>query len=436
MHQEYDDLRLLGKCAKFPEMRYLPSVINYQKHTLDNGLRVILHRDPTTPLVALNMLYEVGSKNESPERTGFAHLFEHLMFGGSSGAPSFDDPIQLAGGECNAFTNSDLTNFFAILPAPNLELALFLEADRMENLILNERSLGVQRNVVTEEFMETCLNQPYGDMWHMLAPLAYTEHPYKWPTIGREIEHISGATLDDVRSFYSRYYVPDNAICALSGNFEPKQALRLIEKYFGKMTPGRIEHMNGWKEPEQHTQRRKVHSAGVPVDSIYMAFHMCGRAEKEYYATDLLSDILASGHSSRLYRELVKERQICSEVDAYITGTAEPGLLIIEAKPSEEESLEEIEAAIWEVLADIKDNPVVNRELEKHQNKIESSVRFSNTSILNKAMNLAYFDMIGDTELINTEHVEYVEVTPQDIQQAANAVFRAENCSVLEYRRK
>jgi predicted Zn-dependent peptidase len=277
-------------------------MIKYERHTLQNGLRVLLHHDATTPLVAINMLYDVGSRDEDPEHTGFAHLFEHLMFGGSEGAESFDDPIQNAGGDCNAFTNSDVTNFFSILPAENLPLGLFLEADRMHRLVLNEKVLDTQRKVVIEEFKETCLNQPYGDIWHVLAPLAYQKHPYKWPTIGDRIEHIAASTIDDVARFYKAFYGPNNAICVICGNYDPTTIMETIETYFGQI-PARPRPLRSLNvEPPQDDQRRLVHRSDIPTDSIFMAFHMPSRTDNGYYTADLISDLLASGRSSRLYQ--------------------------------------------------------------------------------------------------------------------------------------
>ena len=410
-------------------------MIKYERLTLKNGLQVVLHQDMTTPLVAINMLYDVGSKDENPEKTGFAHLFEHLMFGGSDGAESFDDPIQNAGGECNAFTNSDITNFFSILPADNLELGLYLEADRMHRLTLNKKSLNVQRSVVTEEFKETCLNQPYGDMWHNLAPLAYKEHAYKWPTIGLEISHIDQASIDDVGSFYQSYYGPNNAICVIAGNFDRELVTQMLDKHFGSIPartrPQRL--IN--REPAQTESRKLTHHSNIPVDTLYMAFHMPGRTEANYYPSDLLSDIMASGKSARLYQKLVRELKICTEADAYITGTIDPGLIIIEAKPSNGHTLEEIETAVWELLKEMAEHRLSDRELEKHKNKIESSICFSNISILNKAMNLAFYELIGEPELINTEQEKYQEITADDMLEAARVIFRGDNCSTLYYRR-
>jgi len=410
-------------------------MINYESFTLKNGLRVILHQDLTTPLAAINILYDVGSKDENPAKTGFAHLFEHLMFGGSDGAESYDDPIQNAGGECNAFTNSDITNFFSILPADNLELGLFLEADRMHRLTLNEKSLNIQRSVVTEEFKETCLNQPYGDMWHNLAPLAYHQHAYKWPTIGLEISHIEQASIDDVGAFYQSYYGPNNAICVVAGNFDRELVKNMLEKHFGGIPsrPRPERQLNA--ELPQTESRKLTHHSNIPVDTLYMAFHMPGRTEEEYYPSDLLSDIMASGKSARLYQTLVRQLQICTEADAFISGTIDPGLLIIEAKPSNGHTLEEIEAAVWDILNELKTQKISDRELEKHKNKIESSICFSNISILNKAMNLAFYELIGEPELINTEQGKYQGITSESIQLAAQAIFQQENCSTLNYLR-
>ena len=408
-------------------------MILYDRFTLDNGLRLLVMEDASTPLVTINMLYDVGSRDERPDSTGFAHLFEHLMFGGSVNAPSFDDPIQRAGGECNAFTNSDLTNFFTTLPASNLEMALFLEADRMSQLILNPTALSVQREVVIEEFKETCLNQPYGDMWHKLAPLAYTAHPYRWPTIGATLSHIEQAQLEDVDAFYNSFYGPNNAILVLAGNVTARQALDLVLAEFGHIRARPRPERDLVPEPPQTKSRRVEVRAPVPADALYMAFHMGSRTDPGYYAEDLLSDVLAHGKSSRLYAALVKDRPLCSHIDAYITGTIDPGLLIIEANPADGVSLADIEAAIWEEIAVVQSQPVGDRELQRHQNKIESSILFANTSALNRAMNLAYFELIAEPQLINSEHQKYQSVEPEQIRQAANRILTPDNCSILTY---
>ena len=395
----------------------------------------MLHPDNTTPLVTINVLYDVGSRDENPDRTGFAHLFEHLMFGGSVGAESFDDPIQNAGGECNAFTNSDVTNFFSVLPASNIELGLFLEADRMHRLILNERSLEVQRKVVTEEFKETCLNQPYGDLWHHLAPLSYKAHSYMWPTIGRELDHIAQASLDDVANFYNKYYGPDNAICVIAGNFDRDEVLRLLDKHFAPISSRNHPQRTISAEPRQDGERRLEHFASVPVDTIFMTFHMGGRTDPLYYTADMLSDILGSGKSSRLHQKLVREQTLCSEIDAYISGTVDPGLLIIEAKPSNGHDLAEIETTIRQELNDLSNGNIDSDEIDRHKHKIESSIGFANCSILNKAMNLAYFELIGEAELINTELDHYREITPEQLVNTASDLFREGNTNTLYYRR-
>lgn len=410
-------------------------MIAYERFELSNGLRVVLHPDMTTPLVTINVLYDVGSRDENPDRTGFAHLFEHLMFGGSVGAESFDDPIQNAGGECNAFTNSDVTNFFSVLPASNIELGLFLEADRMHRLILNERSLEVQRKVVTEEFKETCLNQPYGDLWHFLAPLSYQEHSYKWPTIGSKLEHIADASLDDVATFYNKYYGPDNAICVIAGNFDRDEVLRLIDRHFARIPSRHHPLRNIPEEARQEVPRRLEHFANVPVDTMFMTFHMGGRKDPLYYTADMLSDILGSGKSSRLHQRLVREQTLCSEIDAYISGTIDPGLLIIEAKPSNGHKLGDIEHAIRKELNELIQGGIEQSELERHKHKIESSIGFANCSILNKAMNLAYFELISEPELINTELDHYRDITAQQLSNMASDLFRESNTNILYYRR-
>ena len=408
-------------------------MITYQRFVLDNGLRFLVHEDDSTPMVAMNVLYNVGAKDESPQRTGFAHLFEHLMFEGSANIPNFDMPIQLAGGENNAFTNSDVTNFYNHLPAENLETAFWLESDRMHDLNITEKSLNKQRKVVVEEFKETCLNQPYGDVWHHLLDLAYTQHPYRWPTIGLIPEHVEKANLNEVRSFYNKFYRPNNAIIVISGNCNLNQIQTLAEKWFGDIPKGNIETRELPKEPAQTSFRRKVHSAAVPVDSIHIAFHTHDRLSPSYYIVDLISDILCNGQSSRLYRKLLKEQELFSEIDCYITGTIDPGLLVIEGKPADGISIEQAEAAIWKELELLKTNQLSKAELQKIKNKAESTLVFSELSILNKAMNLAYFELLGNPDLINEEALKYQTITVEDIQSQAQELFVKENCSTLIY---
>ncbi len=410
------------------------TVISFSRITLSNGLRVLVHEDNSTPMVAVNVLYNVGSKDESPEKTGFAHLFEHLMFGGSANIPNFDDPIQLAGGENNAFTNNDITNFYEVLPVENLEIALWLESDRMLSLSFSEKVLGVQRKVVVEEFKETCLNQPYGDAWHLISALAYKVHPYRWPTIGIVPKHVEDATLDDVKRFFYNYYRPNNAILVIAGNVKTENVRSLVEKWFGDIPSGNIPLRRLPAEPPQGELHQQTQAAKVPVDALYLTFHMGNRKDKDFYAVDLLSDVLGSGPSSRLFRRLLKEQRLFSSIDCYITASIDPGLLIIEGKPSDGITLEVAEVAIWKELEELKINQLSERELQKLKNKSEASLVFSEASVLNKAINLAFFELLGDAELVNQEVDLYEAVTVEEIQRVAREIFTRQNCSRLFYK--
>lgn len=411
-------------------------MIQYTRFTLENGLRVIVHQDPSTPMAVLNVLYDVGSRDESPEKTGFAHLFEHLMFGGSANIPDFDVPMQMAGGENNAFTNSDITNFYDVLPAQNLETAFWLESDRMLGLNLDKQVLETQRKVVLEEFKETCLNKPYGDVWHHLSSLVYQKHPYRWPTIGLEPKHIEEASMTDVQQFYGNYYAPNNAIAVVAGNVTEIQVRALAEKWFGDIPACEIPSRSLDLEPEQAENRRLEIEADVPIDSIYMAFRMPDRLHPDYYTIDLISDILCSGNSSRLYRRLVREQELFSYIDCYITGTIDPGLLIVEGKPSSGVSLEDAEQAIWKQLNELKDELIAEKELQKIKNKVESNLIFAESSVLNKAINLAFFEVAGDLDRINREVDFYRVITSEDIQRLAQKTLRIDNCSILYYKSK
>lgn len=408
-------------------------MITYTRFQLDNGLRVLVHEDKSTPMAAVNLLYNVGARDESPDKTGFAHLFEHLMFGGSANIDDFDKPIQNAGGENNAFTNNDVTNFYNIVPAENLETIFWLESDRMKSLKISQKALDVQRKIVIEEFKETCLNSPYGDVWHHIADMAYTVHPYRWPTIGKVPKHIEEATLEDVKNFFSKYYRPNNAILVVTGNTTVDQIKMLSEKWFGDISSGVIPKRNIPQEPPQTTFIHRDHQANVPVDAIYMAFHTVSRTHPDYYATDLLSDVLCNGSSSRLFRRLLKEQKLFTQIDAYITGSLDPGLLIIEGKPAEGISIETAEAAIWKELDLLIQEPISEQELQKLKNKIESNLVFSEINILNKAINLAFFELLGDASLINREVEEYQKITPIDIHRIARQLLTKENCSKLNY---
>ena len=415
-------------------------MIDFQRFILENGLRVLVHEDLATPLVAVNLLYDVGSRDENPERTGFAHLFEHLMFGGSKNAPDFDAPIQSAGGENNAFTNNDMTNFYATVPAENLETLLWLESDRMLALKVNKTALKTQRKVVVEEFKETTLNEPYGDVWHHLGDMTYKAHPYRWPVIGLVPQHVEDATLADVQDFYKRFYVPNNAILVISGNFQKvggtEGVQRMVEKWFGNVPKGNVTIRRLPQEPPQTAAVRRTIEAAVPLDALYLAFHAPARIDPDYYALDLMTDILASGASSRFYQKLVKTDRIFTELDCYQTGYLDPGLIVIEGKPAEGVTLEAAEAAIWAELAVLKSEPIADVELQKLKNRAESQQAFGDVGAANKAMNLAFYELIGDANLINTEIDRYNSVEIKDIQRVANDIFRTDNSTLLFYKAK
>jgi zinc protease len=415
-------------------------MIEFKRVVLENGLRVLVHEDNSTPVVAVNLLYDVGSRDENPERTGFAHLFEHLMFSGSKNAKEFDSFIQQAGGESNAFTNTDMTNFYATVPAENLETLLWLESDRMLALNINNKALNTQRKVVVEEFKETTLDEPYGDVWHHLSDMVYKKHPYRWPVIGLEPRHIEEATLTDVKDFYKKHYTPNNAIIVVTGNLEKagntEGVIRKVEKWFGEIPKGDVPSRNLPKEPQQKKTIRKIVEANVPVEALYLAFRSPDRLDKDYYATDLLTDILSSGSSSRFYRRLLKEKRLFSEIDCYLTGSIDPGIILIEGKNTEGVTLEAAEEAIWTELETLKHELVSETELQKLKNKIESQQAFGDAGALNKAMNIAYYELIGNANLINEEAKKYNVITVEDIQKAAQKMFRKENSSVLIYKPK
>lgn len=403
---------------------------------LENGLTVLIHEDNSTPMVAVNVLYNVGARDESPEKTGFAHLFEHLMFGGSANIPDFDTPIQMAGGENNAFTNNDITNFYDILPAENLEISLWLESDRMMSLNFDEKVLDVQRKVVVEEFKETCLNEPYGDVWHHIADMAYKVHPYRWPTIGKVPKHVEDATLEDVRQFFYCYYRPNNAILAIAGNIRIEETRKLVEKWFGGIPAGEVPERKLPQEPPQKRLERRINEANVPVDAIYLAFHTPARSQADYYVADLISDVLSNGSSSRLYRRLLKEQELFTSIDCYVTGSIDPGLLIVEGKPAEGVSLDDASAAIWKELELLKAAPIPEQELQKLKNKMESALVFSELNVLNKAINLSFFELLGDANLINEEADFYQKASTADLHRVANEILTEDNCSELYYRAK
>jgi predicted Zn-dependent peptidase len=411
-------------------------MIKFEKFTLNNGLKVIVHQDNTTPIVAFNLLYNVGARDEDENKTGFAHLFEHLMFGGSINIPNFDEPLQFVGGDNNAFTSNDITNYYITLPKNNLETAFWLDSDRMLSLAFTEKSLEVQRQVVIEEFKQNYLNQPYGDVWLLLRPLAYQNHPYKWATIGKEISHIENATMQDVKDFFYKHYLPNNAILSVAGDVDVAEIKKLAEKWFGNIPSGNVPKRNLPIEPKQKEERRLSVERDVPANAIYKAYHMCKKTDDDFYATDLLSDVLSLGNSSRLYQALVKEQKLFSEISAYVMGSFDDGLFIINGNLQDNVSFEIAEKAIEQELTKIKETLVQAKELEKVKNKIISTLLFSETSVLNKAMNLAISELLGDANDVNTEEEKYMKVTPEDIKQIANKILVPTNCSTLIYAKK
>ena len=408
-------------------------MIHFERTKLANGLTVIVHQDKTTPMVAVDVCYNVGSRDEHPDRTGFAHLFEHLMFGGSKHIPSYDEPLQKAGGDNNAYTSNDLTNYYLTVPKNNIETGLWLESDRMLELAFSKKSLDVQRNVVIEEFKQRQLNQPYGDVWPLLRQLAYKVHPYQWPTIGREISHIENATMQQVKDFFFAHYAPDNAVLVVTGDVEFDQIVKLADRWFGPIPNRNVTARNIPQEPEQTEIREQTVIREVPNDTIYLAYHMSDRIDPKYYATDLVSDVLSGGNSSRMYLNLVQKEKLFTELDAYLSGDYEPGLFVVSGKPSDGVSLETARKAIERELDRMKQDRVPEYELEKVKNKVEANIVYGEMNYLTKAMNLATNEILDDASLINSQVESYRAVTSEQIQEVSQHIFRPENCSVLNY---
>ncbi len=408
-------------------------MIQYQQFELNNGLKVFVIENPTTPVAVVNMVYNVGSKDETEDKTGFAHLFEHLMFGGSKNISNYDDPLQKVGGENNAFTSADITNYYLTLPAENLETAFWLESDRMLSLSFDPQVLEIQRKVVIEEFKQRYLNQPYGDVWLKLRPLAYKVHPYKWATIGKDISHIEQATMDDVKSFFYKFYRPNNATMVVAGNVKMLEVERLAQKWFGPIEAGEPYLRNLPEEPVQQEERHMKITKNVPLNAIYKVFHMPGKLSKKFYASDLMGDILGRSNSSRLYQQLVKEKPMFTKLNSYITGSIDPGLLVISGTLKEEISFDEAENALWQLIEDFKKQMVNEQELAKVKNQAESTLIFSEVELLNQAMNLAFAANLGNPSLINEEASLIQAVNNEEIHAMANEILSPENCSTIHY---
>jgi len=408
-------------------------MIPFQEFKLENGLRVIVHEDPSVQIAVMNILYDVGSRDENPNKTGFAHLFEHLMFGGSKNIPNYDEPLQLVGGENNAFTNTDITNYYLTVPSTNLETGFWLESDRMLSLSFDPKVLEVQRKVVIEEFKQRYLNQPYGDVWLKLRPLAYQTHPYQWATIGKEISHIENATMDDVKDFFFKHYVPNNAVLVVAGNVTTDQIKQLSEKWFGPIPSGKKKERNLTAEPKQKEKRILNTEAKVPANALYKTFHMPGRFHDDYYAVDMLSDILSRGESSRLYQALVKEKEIFNSISSFSMGTIDPGLLVVNGRLKEGIKLEDAENEVDEILQKVVSQGVTETELQKVKNQSTATLEFGEVEVINRAMNLAFSSLSGDAGLVNREIENIEKVSQGDIQRVAKEILWEENSSVMYY---
>jgi zinc protease len=415
------------------ELKVHSMQIDYKKFKLSNGLRLIVHEDHSTPMAVLNVLYDVGARDEDPQKTGFAHLFEHLMFGGSVNIKDFETPLLMAGGENNAFTTNDLTNYYIQLPAENVETACWLESDRMLSLAFSEKSLDVQRKVVSEEFKEHYINRPYGDVAFKLRELAYKQHPYRWMTIGKDLSHIENAKLADVKGFFFKHYCPANAILVMAGNIQTDKALVLAEKWFGVIPAGEkyIRHLP--VEPKQESPRVMEIKADVPLDALYKAFHVGSRTDKSYYPMDLIGELLGGGGSSRLFQTLVKEKKLFSNIECYHFGSSDPGLLLIEGKLIKGTPMKAADQAIREELDKLSSASIDAKELMKVKNKTESAILFEDMSLMNRASNLAMYELMGDVALMNTELEKYLEVTAEDIRTLSASIFDEKNSSSLFY---
>jgi len=408
-------------------------MIRFEKFVLTNGLRVVVHQDNSTPMAVVNVMYDVGARDEDPEKTGFAHLFEHLMFGGSINIPVYDSPLQMAGGENNAYTSPDLTNYYISLPSENLETAFWLESDRMLSLAFSEKSLDVQRKVVCEEFKEHYLNKPYGDAGHKMKELAYKVHPYRWLTIGKELSHIENAQLEDVKKFFFKHYRPVNAILVVAGNVTVEKVKELAEKWFGDIPSGEKYIRNLPQEPGQTEPRKLEVTADVPLDALYKSWHIYPRADKRYYIADLVTEILSGGGSSRLFQSLVKEKKLFSSIDCYHSGSLDAGMLSIDGKLVKGVKMEDAEKAVEAELEKIRNEKVTAVELQKVKNKVESLIAFEDMSLTNRANSLAFYELLGDAGQMNLELEKYNVVTEEDILNESRTVFRQENSNTLYY---
>lgn len=408
-------------------------MLQFNRFTLGNGLRVIVHEDASTPMAVVNVMYDVGARDEDPSKTGFAHLFEHLMFGGSINIPDFETPLNMAGGENNAYTSNDVTNYYIQIPAENVETALWLESDRMLSLAFSEKSLDVQRKVVSEEFKEHYINKPYGDVWFKLREMAYKKHPYRWMTIGKELSHIENAQLTDVQNFFFKHYNPANAILVVAGNIKTEEVKQLVEKWFGNIPAGEKYVRDIPAEPVQNAPRELEVKANVPLDALYKCWHIAGRLDHGYYVADLITEVLGGGSSSRLFQRLVKEKQLFSNIECYQFGSIDNGLLAIEGKLVKGVKMKDAEKAVDEELTRLKHEAISLKELTKIKNKTESAIAFEDMSVMTRANNLAFYELLGDAALFNSDREKYFAVTSEDILKYSNTIFDENNSNTLYY---
>lgn len=429
MARDFEQTTFVGvNTYSFPQ-----SMVDFQKYILSNGLKVIVHRDTTTPIVAMNILYHVGAKDEDPEKTGFAHLFEHLMFEGSVNIPRYDEHVEKAGGQNNAFTNNDITNYYLTLPKQNIETAFWLESDRMLGLDLTPEKVNVQKKVVMEEFRQRYLNQPYGDIWLLLRPLAYKVHPYRWPTIGKDLSHIERAEHADITAFFDTHYAPANAVLVIAGDVDPDSMFRMAEKWFGTIDRPYLYKRNLPAEPVQKEKRVQTVKRKVPMHAIYKTYHTCKRNDPEFPVTDMISDLFSRGDSSRLYQELVKKQQLFIDITAFVTGETESGLIIFGGKVNQEINIEKAHQVLTHEIMKITENPVPVRELEKIKNQVETALKFNEMKVQDKAMTLAFYEHLGDASLWEKENQRIATITPQDVYETSCRIFKEENSSTLLY---
>lgn len=407
-------------------------MIHFDKFTLTNGLQVIVHPDSASSIAVVNLMYNVGARDEHPTQTGFAHLFEHLMFGGSCNIPFYDAPLQQVGGDNNAYTTTDLTNYYCSLPAVNLETAFWLESDRMFGLAFDQKALEIQKKVVIEEFKELYLNKPYGDAWHHLTDMAYTTHPYQWPTIGKKLSHIANVTIEDVKGFFYKFYRPNNAILVVSGQVDKYEVERLCQKWFEPIPAGATYHRSLPKEPDQLIARRKTVEGDVPFNMLYKAYHMPGKGMPGYYAATILGNLLSEGKSALLHAHLVEDQALYTRIDTYMTESLDPGLFVINGSLTNQISLEKAESALLKVLKKIE--AITDIDLKKAKNQIESQLVFSQVNLVSRAQDLAVATLLGDTNLINKE-IEYIQkVTIEEVQTIAQTILQEQNCTTLHYK--